>query len=814
MFFVEKQFTMIIPSRAALALACVGVGLVSAPASADSFFWDNGGGTDINVGNPTNWFSNAAPPASGFTADVTFTNEFFDIINQRTTPDFQTNVQWATLNFNGNSNFNLVTTASRGINLTRGITVNGSASHQIALPTFMFANNNFIFGASGGLSFAGAGNARVVNQGFNLNVSNAAGNGGAFAINMPMEGAGGLNVALKAAVVNNRTVLPTLTLSGNNTFTGGTTLSGGRVVLTNGSLMGNVNVTVVTNEGGELIVESGGRIGPVSGAGTGTLHVNSLINSARSPANATLASGGVINVATTRLGDGSSTFTTLGQSGGTFTQTGGTHTTGLLAIDVLSTGAYYLLSGGTLTAGSESLNRSADFRQSGGTHVVTNTMTINARAIDALPNAVYRISGGALSAGAIVVGDDRIGDFRQSGGAVTAAGFVSVGTSVGDVNADEFSSGTYYLNGTNSTLKTPSLLVGSRGTGKFILGGGTATVATDDLSAGGVVLGSALGGTGTLDLFDGTLATRAVVGGAGQSFLNFRGGTLKALVDSDAFITGIDSLGLAGNAIIDTNGRQVTIGQTFDPFTSGGVIKRGAGTLRLTGNYPVGSPYTGETIVEAGTLLINNTTGTGTGQRLVTVRSGATLGGTGFIAGGKNSNTGFEGSDALIQNGGRLAPGDGGTGTLTFGVNSDVTAELGSTLAFELGGNLPNQSDLIRMNGLLTLAGNLDITRLSSFDLTIGNSLTVLTNSSAMLTLGTFANAPAGFYTDLDDGRIYRVNYVANIDGTANDITLTRVSAVPEPAILSLLGLTSLATLRRARVTGGGSARLTASSYR
>jgi autotransporter-associated beta strand protein len=62
---------------------------------------------------------------------------------------------------------------------------------------------------------------------------------------------------------------------------------------------------------------------------------------------------------------------------------------------------------------------------------------------------------------------------------------------------------------------------------------------------------------------------------------------------------------------------------------TGTLEKQGAGTLTLTGN----NTFTGGTTVSTGTLLVNNTGGSGTGSGSLLVSAGATLGGSGEIAG-------------------------------------------------------------------------------------------------------------------------------------------------------------------------------------
>jgi autotransporter-associated beta strand protein len=70
-------------------------------------------------------------------------------------------------------------------------------------------------------------------------------------------------------------------------------------------------------------------------------------------------------------------------------------------------------------------------------------------------------------------------------------------------------------------------------------------------------------------------------------------------------------------------------------LNGGGVLdKTTAGTLFLEGT----NTYTGGTTVTAGNLAVNNTAGSGTGTGAITVASGATLGGNGFIAPGAGNN--------------------------------------------------------------------------------------------------------------------------------------------------------------------------------
>ena len=129
-----------------------------------------------------------------------------------------------------------------------------------------------------------------------------------------------------------------------------------------------------------------------------------------------------------------------------------------------------------------------------------------------------------------------------------------------------------------------------------------------------------------------------------------------------------------------------------------GIIKNGDGTAVLTAdNTPHynaelnnNRSYRAPTEINAGLLLVNNTTGSGVSPRsTVRVKHGGTLGGSGAI--------GIGGSSALVEvhAGGKITPGDG-IGTLTL--RDGLTLHDGARLEFECGGE--NDSfDLLRITG-------------------------------------------------------------------------------------------------------------------
>ena len=132
-----------------------------------------------------------------------------------------------------------------------------------------------------------------------------------------------------------------------------------------------------------------------------------------------------------------------------------------------------------------------------------------------------------------------------------------------------------------------------------------------------------------------------------------------------------------GGGVIDTNGNNVAFAN--GARGSGGLTKAGAGTLTLN----AASTYSGNTIVNGGTLRIASPIGSATGLGNITVNSGASLAGVGTLAGA-----------VTINAGGILEPGNG-VGTLTL---PGLTLGADSLLKFEF--NASPANDLIQVTGL------------------------------------------------------------------------------------------------------------------
>ena len=195
------------------------------------------------------------------------------------------------------------------------------------------------------------------------------------------------------------------------------------------------------------------------------------------------------------------------------------------------------------------------------------------------------------------------------------------------------------------------------GSGGFAAQGGTLTVNLG--SAGGTLVwgASSFVPNGSTLQFSSSQADSTV---KFMNALNLNGGVRTIQVDHGTAFLDVDMIG----AISGTGGS--------------GLIKTGAGTMRLSADSTISGPVA----VNAGTLLLASTL-TSAG---VAVSSGATVGGTGIFD-----------SALTLASGAILSPGQGGAGLLT--VNS-LNLSSGFVYDWELGMTATDQVDVTTLNGL------------------------------------------------------------------------------------------------------------------
>ena len=199
------------------------------------------------------------------------------------------------------------------------------------------------------------------------------------------------------------------------------------------------------------------------------------------------------------------------------------------------------------------------------------------------------------------------------------------------------------------------------------------------------------------------------------------------------------------------------------------LTKSGAGTWVLAG----ANDYTGGTTVSNGILYVNGSLANGNSN---SVASGATLGGTGVIG-------------AVTTLSGRLAPGFGGIGTLTFsnGVtwNGGATAGTATDWLYDLGAS--NASDLVSITGNFTKGTG------AAFRFDLGSA-----TSQGIYTLASWTGSTTFSASDFSYANLGGAN-TGTFDVVGSSLVLT---IVPEPTTtLGLIasGVAGLIAARRGR---------------
>lgn len=190
----------------------------------------------------------------------------------------------------------------------------------------------------------------------------------------------------------------------------------------------------------------------------------------------------------------------------------------------------------------------------------------------------------------------------------------------------------------------------------------------------------------TLNLVPGATPAKLAMGGDA---------TFNAVTNGIATITNGTGSGTSGSIDLTAGTRAFNVGGSAElfvtvPVSNGGLFKGGFGTLRLSG----ASTYASGTIVSRGKLLVNNTTGSGTGTGVVTVTNGI-LGGTGTISGA-----------VTIDLAGTLAPGPGTSfGALTLNMAPVLNGT--NFVKIDRNGGSPLADKLVLTSGVLTYGGTL-----------------------------------------------------------------------------------------------------------
>jgi autotransporter-associated beta strand protein len=460
----------------------------------------------------------------------------------------------------------------------------------------------------------------------------------------------------------------TITLTGNNIYTGNTTITTGTLQIGNGGTTGSVAGNIVNN--GTLAFNRGDAItyaGTISGAG-----------------NLVQAGAGTVTISGTAGYTGSTTINagTLALTGaGTIAASSGVVNNGTFDISGTTSGATVntMTGAGTVALGAQTLTLanaagifSGAIGGTGGLTVSGGTQTLSG--VNGLTGATTINAGTLALSGA--------GSIAASSGVVNNGTFDIFGTTSGTTINALTGSGTVALGSRTLTLANASGTFSGAigGTGGLTLDGGTQILSGVNTYGGATTINAgtlALSGAGRL-----ASATSVTLTGA-SSALDLSAGVNQTVTHLSGVAGSRVALGGALTLADDSS-------QTFSGSVSGNgvLIKQGTGTLTLNG---VSSGFAGSTTVAGGTLAVGDAANASAvlGGN-VRVNALGTLRGHGTVAGD-------------ISSSGVVAPG-GSIGTLSVGGN--YTQGSTGTLAIEVS---PTDASQLRVGGAAALGGALAI---------------------------------------------------------------------------------------------------------
>ena len=547
------------------------------------------------------------------------------------------------------------------------------------------------------------------------------------------------------------------TLSGNNTYTGATTINAGTVQL--GAADRIANTSAVTVAGGATfdLNNFAETIGSLAGAGNVTLGTG-------------IVTTGGNNTSTTYSGVMSGTGGLTKAGTGIFTLSGVNTYTGATTINA-----------GTLRLGAA--NRIAD----------TSALTVAGGATFNLNNFAETI-GSLAGAGNVTLGTGTL----TAGGDNTATIYSGIMSGTGGLTKQ--GTGAFTLSGNNTYSGATNINAGTLtlGAANRIANASAVTVAggaTFDLNnfaetigslagAGNVTLGTGIvttGGNNTSTTYSGVMSGTGGLTKAGTGIFTLSGvitytgattinaGTLRVAGGAAIADTSAVTLANVAGAILDLSGTNETIGSLAGGGAAGGNVTLGVGTLTTGGNNTSttyngivsgtggvtkagtgaftlsrANTYSGVTNVSAGTLVaaVNNALGTVSGG--TTVANGATLG----FSGGINYAT----AEPITLNAGatlsNLAGNNIFAGPITLAAGSEtVTTAAGTTLTsngviFGAGALTKDGTGTLIYGGNNTYTGattvNAGTLQLSAAN-RIANTNAVTVNAGAIFNLSNFA---------------------------------------------------------------------------
>jgi len=585
----------------------------------------------------------------------------------------------------------------------------------------------------------------------------------------------------------------TLTLSGTNTYTGGTTVNAGQLNINNGGdpttgtaigtgpLTNNAGATLDNTSGADVTLQQAIQeywngsftyLGSSNSLNTGTGSITMMVPLTLTVASNTFKLGGPIgdgglNYTLTKAGDGALTLPVANTMGGV------TLSAGLLNLgDASSVGS------GTFTINGGSIDNSSgqdltltpatiNFFGPGFTFVGTTNLDLGPGTINGSggPAVINVLSNTLTFEGALQMGNGAL--TKNGKGTLTLSGSVGnkngppVIVNEGRVNFNNTFGNVAGGNPAGVTVNTNGLLVitGTGGDqindanspvklvgGTFDLNGNSERVFTLTISNGGTLRNEAASSTSTLNLISPNLLT---------------------LANADSFFDVP-----APDAFLDISGCIAG---------PGSLVKTGAGSLVLDST----NIYTGNTVISAGTLALSEP-GSISNSAVLNLAGGATL------------DVMARADQTLTLNAGQTLMGNGGlNGILVSLPGSTVApgAPLGTltvTNNITLGGNLlvgldrthtPTSAKLASDLGTITYGGTLSVTNIGPA-LQVGNSFQLFPSAVTAFTAISLASHDG-------NGKLYTWNNKVAVDGSIQVLTVQNaVNTTPTNITFAVVGNT------------------------
>ena len=499
----------------------------------------------------------------------------------------------------------------------------------------------------------------------------------------------------------------TWTLSGNNTYTGGTRIeTGGTLNINSASALGTSSLTfggnaAIDNTSGASITLSAGNgillsAGSLTFVGSNDLSLGSgglMISGANR--SATLLAG-TFSLGSVNADAPSRTLTKNGPGTLIITGAAGANFQGGVSVNA---GRLRLQNGSAAGTGAITLNNTSAELEIGASITVTNALVIGNTGFTKTLSLGDGIS--ATHSGNLTIHETNPGDFKVVAGAgdtLTLSGSISGAGQLALQRRGGGDGGTIVISGSNTH------------------GGGTQVgeemtlrvLSSDALGAGTSVN---LDGTGArLELGNGVVVASSmslIVGNlGGQKTIAMAPGAVSAAFEGDVSIAD-DASG--DFTVFVGSGQTLTLAGVISDTDSGGLAKQGDGLLVLSNM----NDYTGATIISGGTLLVEGTGSTGTGAVLL---NGGQLLGSGLILGSAftaaSGTSVHVGDDAATETIGTLSfiPLDG-SGTFDF--------QQGSSIFLGIDPGQTENADRLSFSGtgesVLSFQGNLTVAGPTSF---------------------------------------------------------------------------------------------------